>query len=292
MNHCTFKSTKSAIECKRMGTRFKVLLYQKTSKWKKECLSSKQNIWNPHNKLSKNPHINLNFERFDIVFAWGFQWKLALDLLSQMKKDKVEPDVISYSSAISALSKGKCWLEAINLLSEMKAHGVTLLFTNWKILFELKPNVIVYNSCISACANGHESEVAIRLLKEMKLNGLQPNEVSYNSAISASNDFYKAMGLFNEMKANNIPPSVVTYTSLMKVLVSVNHLDDGFLLLEELYQDLELTKKSYPTHYVLLTACRNVEDDRANKLQSKIIKLQLQPPRAEISFMINNKEHR
>jgi len=209
----------------------------------------------------------------------GFQWKHAIDFLSQMKKDNIKPDVITYSSAISALSKGKCWEEAINLLFEMKTHDV-------------KPNVIAYNSCISACANARKSEEAIFLLKEMTTNGLQPNEFSYNSAISACEDSDNAMGLLSEMKVKKISPTAITYTSLMQVLVSTERLEEGFMVLEEMYQDLELTKNSYPTHYILLTACRKVGDRRANDLQSKIIELKLAPPKAEVLFMINKQEHK
>ena len=89
-----------------------------------------------------------------------------------MRSSQLEPNVISYNSAISACSKGQQWEQALNLLSEMRS--------SW-----LQPDVISYHSAISACDKGRQWEQALRLLLEMRSSRLEPNVMSYNSAISA-----------------------------------------------------------------------------------------------------------
>ena len=49
----------------------------------------------------------------------------------------------------------------------------------------IKPNVISYNTAISACEKGNQWEKALDLLQEMTSNGIKPDVISYNAAISA-----------------------------------------------------------------------------------------------------------
>ncbi len=58
-----------------------------------------------------------------------------------MRRSRLEPNVISYISAISACSKGQQWEQASSLLLEMRRS-------------QLEPNVISYSSAISACEKG------------------------------------------------------------------------------------------------------------------------------------------
>eukprot|EP00438_Fugacium_kawagutii_P017746 Skav203039 [mRNA] locus=scaffold583:621631:624454:+ [translate_table: standard] len=82
--------------------------------------------------------------------AKGSQSSLALDLLQQMPRKQVTPNVISYSSAISAFAKGGDWQMALDLLQEMQTAATP-------------PNVISYNAAISACEKGKHWEMALRL---------------------------------------------------------------------------------------------------------------------------------
>ena len=71
-----------------------------------------------------------------------------------MRSSWLEPDVISYNSAISACEKGQQWKQALSQLLEMWTPQRT-------------PDVINYNSAISACEKGQQSEQALSLLLEM-----------------------------------------------------------------------------------------------------------------------------
>jgi pentatricopeptide repeat protein len=50
-------------------------------------------------------------------------WTRALQLLEQMRKEGVEPDGFSYSSAISCCGAGGKWKEALELIETMQKGG-------------------------------------------------------------------------------------------------------------------------------------------------------------------------
>ncbi|KAK3249083.1 hypothetical protein CYMTET_41480 [Cymbomonas tetramitiformis] len=66
-----------------------------------------------------------------------------------MKRAGVEPNVITYSSLISACEKGGQWEKALEVFAGMKKAGV-------------EPNVITYSSLISACEKGEQWEKLTR----------------------------------------------------------------------------------------------------------------------------------
>ncbi|CAK9038567.1 Pentatricopeptide repeat-containing protein At5g16640 [Durusdinium trenchii] len=59
-------------------------------------------------------------------------------MLSDMERNGVPPDTITYNAAIMALSLNKRWKEAVELIAEMWAAKIF-------------PDVISYTSAISAC---------------------------------------------------------------------------------------------------------------------------------------------
>ena len=82
-------------------------------------------------------------------------------------------DTVSFNAAISAMKGGAQWRKALELLAELEAHPT------------LDADVISYSSAIAACAAGGRWESACKLLHRMRAQGVNPNEYSYGSAISA-----------------------------------------------------------------------------------------------------------
>ena len=90
-----------------------------------------------------------------------------------MQDRKVQPDVISYSAAISACEKGGQWEPALELLQKMQDRKV-------------QPNVISYNAAISACGRACEWDYARRLFAQMNEKHIDPDPITYNVLIEAA----------------------------------------------------------------------------------------------------------
>jgi pentatricopeptide repeat protein len=59
----------------------------------------------------------------------------ALEIFEQMKREGVKPTVVTYSALISAAEKGQQWKLALEVLEEMKSagHGANVIGTGKRI---------------------------------------------------------------------------------------------------------------------------------------------------------------
>lgn len=64
-------------------------------------------------------------------------WIKALELIEQIKADRMEPDGFSYSAAISCCGAGGRWKEALDLIKTMQRGGP-----------KTRPNKIAYTAAI------------------------------------------------------------------------------------------------------------------------------------------------
>lgn len=89
------------------------------------------------------------------------------------------PDVVSYSTAITACSRAGKWDRAFGLLDEMKKEG-------------LAPNVTTFTAAIAAYRRGEEGggqpDVLLALLDRMRSCGVSPDALFYSTALSACAD--------------------------------------------------------------------------------------------------------
>ena len=82
----------------------------------------------------------------------GGQWQQALSLSAKMPSQKVCPNVISRSAAVSACEIGGQWQQALSLPAEMPSQSVC-------------SNVISWSAAVSTCVKGEQWQQA--LLAEM-----------------------------------------------------------------------------------------------------------------------------
>merc|ERR1712039_270496 len=89
-------------------------------------------------------------------------------LLSEMQCHKLENDIISYNSAISACEKGQQWMVALSLLFEIHTSNA------------LQPDGLSYNSAILACAKSYQWMLAFSLLDIMSSSSILPDANCYS----------------------------------------------------------------------------------------------------------------
>ncbi|CAE8596114.1 unnamed protein product [Polarella glacialis] len=133
----------------------------------------------------------------------GGQWQLAMELLAEMPEKRISPNEVSYNAAISACEKGREWQLALGLLAQMSEVKVA-------------PNRISFHAAISACGKASYWQMAVGLLCRMPQLMVLPNEISYNAAITAcgkGSQWHIALELLNEMPARALTPDDVSFNA-------------------------------------------------------------------------------
>jgi pentatricopeptide repeat protein len=147
------------------------------------------------------------------------RWQTALDLLQQMRDEGLRINLITYNSAITALSKSAgrrnpygpskpLWPLVQELLRQVRQDG-------------LVPDGFSYSAAISCCGAEGRWEEALGLIEEMKSSGARPNKVAYSAAISTcgkNGQVEHALRLFHEMREQRIAPDRVACNALFSAL--------------------------------------------------------------------------
>merc|ERR1712070_915880 len=86
------------------------------------------------------------------------------------RRSHVEPNVVSYSAAISACEKGQQWEDALSLLDDVQGSF-------------LVPDVVSFNAAISACEVCGRSPEAGQLKLQMRQTGVAPDIATLNASV-------------------------------------------------------------------------------------------------------------
>ncbi|PKA63300.1 Pentatricopeptide repeat-containing protein [Apostasia shenzhenica] len=121
-----------------------------------------------------------------------------------------QPDIVTYTTAITALANAGAMDRARAVLDEMSAAGVPA-------------NRVTYNVLLKGYCAQLQIDKAEDLIRSMAAGaGIEPDVFSYNILIDGCilvDDSAGALAFFNEMRKRGIPPSKVSYTTLMKAFV-------------------------------------------------------------------------
>eukprot|EP00494_Astrolonche_serrata_P028668 UN28935 len=160
-----------------------------------------------------------------------------------MNDDSVKPNVVTYSTLISAYGRAK------NILFAQKA---------WREFqkSKLKSNTIIYNSIIGACAANKKYDETFHYFDDMIRNKLSPTTITMNSLLNACAKRKKAEKceeLFAEMKQINLVPTRVTYGTLIDCFARCGWEERAFEIAEEMKKDFYHDRYIYN---LLLFACQ------------------------------------
>jgi pentatricopeptide repeat protein len=132
--------------------------------------------------------------------------EMAMRLLTELQRTGHTPDVVSYSSAIAALSHSGELERVIGLLGVMEER-------------RLEPNAFSWSAAINACERAGEWEKALALFAGLRDAGGAADHAVYHAAISAaasSGDSSLARTLMAQMLAEGLPPTLRAYNSVLK----------------------------------------------------------------------------
>jgi pentatricopeptide repeat domain-containing protein 1 len=116
----------------------------------------------------------------------------ANNLIRQMRKAGVKPNIFSFNSVMSACIKTSRWKEALLILDQChREPGVN-------------PDIITYTNAMRACVKGGKTQKALTLLQVIKDKGLALDGYAYAAAIDAcakDGMWQKGLELLDEMES-------------------------------------------------------------------------------------------
>ncbi|CAE8631934.1 unnamed protein product, partial [Polarella glacialis] len=174
---------------------------------------------------------------------------------------RVEPNVVLYSSTISACQKGQELELALELFVEMQSlrilphvQALTAIASacqscgEWELALlmlhqaktdkHVKLDIVIYNSVMTACANAGEWQRSLALYDELQTAGLVPTDVTCRVILAASRQAGSgelARGLLQDMQASRQQPDSSAYNSAMAAC-SAEQWEEASELLRAMFQ--------------------------------------------------------
>jgi len=135
-------------------------------KWKKTCDPPRRWGWGAGTSLQ-------DIRRLIRTCLQKRNWRQALSILTTMKECGVPPNLLTYSSVVSACAKSDQTGPVLELFERICATGVS-------------PNIITYNSVMSTWAGSARWRNALDLLNRIGTDlGVEPDTITYTCAMRA-----------------------------------------------------------------------------------------------------------
>eukprot|EP00891_Asterochloris_glomerata_P006084 jgi/Astpho2/6084/Aster-04031 len=99
------------------------------------------------------------------------EWRLALQLLEEMRREGCNPNVISYNSLITACAQGAQWERAAELFQQMQQQ-------------HCMPDVVTYTALIGAYEKGHQWRQALQVFESSSRTRCTPDAILYTTMIN------------------------------------------------------------------------------------------------------------
>lgn len=168
--------------------------------------------------------------------CYSDQFESAYKTLEQMEKVGCSPDVTTYSTLITGLSRVGRIEEACNVL-------------NWMLEVNCSPNVYTFTPILQGlCAKGRIKD-AKRLIELMWMNGCPPNTVTYNILIGAlckNGDFDEVKIILDGSELKGWKPNAFSYNIYMNGLCKAGKVVEAYRLL-----DVMMAHRLFPTAVTL-----------------------------------------
>nr|XP_009591744.1 pentatricopeptide repeat-containing protein At3g13160, mitochondrial-like [Nicotiana tomentosiformis] len=160
------------------------------------------------------------------------------------QKLSIEPDLVSYNTAIKALCKAGSLDCALYFMDEMEKH-------------EIKPNIVTCNTLLNAFHKSKRFSAAENLWAVMEKRHIVPDLYSYNIKLNGlvkANVVSEAIQFFEEIVHKGFKPDTFSYNAIIKMCVAERNLEEAKMWYEKMMQNGCLP--DYATFTMLITlAC-------------------------------------
>eukprot|EP00435_Cladocopium_sp_Y103_P027881 s2612_g6.t3 len=147
--------------------------------------------------------------------AKASRWRMAL----QGFEDRKTMNRVGFCAAINACEKGQRWSEAIQLLQILRQRQ--------------EADVPSFNAVLSCLEKGGRWRQALQLFQDMVEADLRPNDISFNSLISACEGrWFLALHLLEAMPRHGVAGDVISFSAVLRSLEKAGRWRDAVRLLD------------------------------------------------------------
>jgi len=167
-------------------------------------------------------------------------------LLESMRKQGVEPDLVTYSSLVKGYSLAGDVRRGFKVLEEMKASG------------KLLPDEIMYNVLLDGCARETLVDEALKLLQSMKDAGIAPSNHTLSILVKLLGRAKRVKEAFKTVEdltaQHGLRPNIQVYTCLIQACLNNRKLDQAMAAHDKMIADSHC-KPDERAYTVLVRGC-------------------------------------
>eukprot|EP00271_Cylindrocystis_brebissonii_P000769 TRINITY_DN10980_c0_g1_i1.p1 TRINITY_DN10980_c0_g1~~TRINITY_DN10980_c0_g1_i1.p1 ORF type:complete len:775 (-),score=112.26 TRINITY_DN10980_c0_g1_i1:81-2384(-) len=145
------------------------------------------------------------------------KWQVGLQMLWEMERGGVKPDVVSFSTLIKTCEVAGVPAIAMKVYERMQK-------------VKCRPNAFTFGPLITAHGNAGDWRTALHLFEDMRLSGVLPNVFVFNAILKALGDNHqlrRAEEIANQMTRYNVQPDECTLALLQRFEIGDQQASDS-----------------------------------------------------------------
>ena len=174
------------------------------------------------------------------VLAKCGMWERCLLLLSEMVREGVEPNVVTYSATITACAVGAADLPLSDIGGRRRVlAAATALYDKMGSSDNVvEPNIVTHNAFIKACAEGLEPEIGVRAYERLLEEGREePNVITFGSLMTAfqrTGDTEGVGRVLGFMQSHSISPNNIIYSLAISTFLKTSGYRSAGVIMREM----------------------------------------------------------
>ena len=139
-------------------------------------------------------------------------------------RDRIEPDVITFSSLINACAKHANPIRAKHYLNKC-------------LELKVRPNIFIYAGVINAHGKIGDATGAVEIFEQMVQNGIRPDLITYQvvvHAFSKQNNPAAALQWLERLTSDGLKPDVITWSSIIGAMARSGDLTAAKKVLQDM----------------------------------------------------------